>query len=102
MTPGPLAGSSTFTRRYRVVVVLVVSLVLSGCSGNDQGSSPVSDTLTGAGAFAPHRSAPAAPIQGAGKGGTVTVLSSGDLGRGPDWTDPTGSYWITSNSILSG
>ncbi len=80
----------------------MVSLALSGCGGGDDGPPQVHDSTSAVIAFAPDRRAPAAPIPHAVKGGTITVLSYSDLGRGPGWTDPTGSYWITSSSILSG
>jgi peptide/nickel transport system substrate-binding protein len=85
-----------------VVVAVGAVVVLTACGGSDRRPDSAGSTASGAAAFDAHRRAPAAPIKGAVKGGTVAVLASGDFGRGPDWTDPTGSYWTDTNSMLSG
>jgi peptide/nickel transport system substrate-binding protein len=105
---GPFGGSSTPTRRRLLVGAAAAVLVFTACGGSGHGHAHVGDTLSGAGAFDPDRTAPAAPIKGAVKGGTVTVLTSGDFGHfGPDQDpadtlDPTGSYFLDISSVLSG
>jgi peptide/nickel transport system substrate-binding protein len=108
VTAGPLDGSSTPTRRRLVVAAVAVALALTACGGGDRGSSAPSGIGSGAGAFDPHRHGPAAPIEGAVMGGTVTVVTSGDLGhfgpgqQPPETMDPTGSYFLNTTSVLSG
>src|SRR3954453_12367587 len=96
---GPSDGSSTPARCRLAMAAAAASLALTACGAGDQGSSPPGGIGSGAGAVEPHRVAPAAPIKGAVEGGTVTVLTSQDLGHfGPDQQasstmDPTGAYF---------
>jgi peptide/nickel transport system substrate-binding protein len=104
-------ASATRTGVARVLTAAVVAAVLlAACTGGDHGTASSGRKATGnAGnvAIDPHHPAPAAPIQGATPGGTVTVLSSADLNTGnglPSSLDPTGAYFapvLVTASILS-
>ncbi len=80
----------------------LVSLAACGSSGGGGGATGSSDTFKaggGAGSILdPTRQAPAPPIPGAKKGGTVTVLSASGLTT----MDPTEAYYVNTGSILSG
>ncbi|MCW2792230.1 MAG: ddpA [Nocardioides sp.] len=69
----------------------------SGSNGNDPGGP--GRTFSGADAIAkdPQRTAPAADVDGATAGGTITVYLPGD--PGPDSLDPTEGWSVTGNSI---
>jgi len=86
----------------RVVAAGVVVLALAACggAGGEEDTSPDVRLSGSAGgqAFDPDRAAPAAPIDGAVPGGTVTALSYFDLGS----MDPTEAYRTETVSILSG
>jgi peptide/nickel transport system substrate-binding protein len=105
---GPIAGSATPTHRRLVVAAAAAALALTACGGGDHGSPQGGTVPAGAKAFDPHRHGPAAPVKGAAKGGTVTVVTSADVGHfGPgqepaETMDPTGSYFLDVSSILSG
>jgi peptide/nickel transport system substrate-binding protein len=108
VTTGPFDGSCTRGRRSLAVPAVAAVLALAACGGGDHRSPPPPGIGTGAGGFDPDRRAPAAPIKGAVRGGTVTVLTTAALGHnGPDQVpaetmDPTGSYFPSTSSILSG
>ncbi len=86
----------------RVVAAGVVVLALAACggAGGEEDTSPDVRLSGSAGgqAFDPDRAAPAAPIDGAVPGGTVTVLGSDELAT----MDPTDAYHADTVSILSG
>jgi peptide/nickel transport system substrate-binding protein len=78
-----------------------MSLVLAGCGGGEDASSGVSSA--GSGVFDPGREGPAAPVKGAVKGGTVTVLGAFDPATAADAfssLDPTEVYLFESMSIM--
>jgi peptide/nickel transport system substrate-binding protein len=107
MIPAMRGGSSASTYRGVLALATGVALVLTSCVGGEDKPGHVGGIGPGAGAFDSHRGAPASPIARAVKGGTVTVLMSGDLGhsRGDfasQTMDPTGAYFTDTNSILSG
>ncbi|MGI8625011.1 MAG: ABC transporter substrate-binding protein, partial [Geodermatophilaceae bacterium] len=86
------------------MAVSVLALALAGCgSGNAEDTSPSDAKFGGGGAvgqaFDPDRDGPAAPLEGAVAGGTVTVLGAFEL---PPTLDPTEAYYTQSVSILSG
>jgi peptide/nickel transport system substrate-binding protein len=93
-------------RKPAVAASAAVLLVLAACGGSSTHSAGTpSTTRSGSGTTAvsiagrdAHVQPPAAPIAGAKRGGTLTVLS--DHIDGP--FDPTESYWLDSTSILSG
>lgn len=76
------------------------------CSGGgeESGSEPATSPLGGAigKAFDPDREGPAAPIEGAVRGGTVFALSTPEAGIGAEPMDPTEAYNPIPASILSG
>lgn len=82
-----------------VAGIALFALAACGGSGGSGSSGEVSDT------FKPEdgvtkdatRQGPAADIEGATAGGTITVFLPGDYG--PDDLDPTGGWSVTGNSI---
>lgn len=83
------------------IIASAALLTLAACGGdsNDK-TSPGSDkSFTAQGAIAkdPNRAAPAAEIDGATEGGTITVFLPGD--PGPNSLDPTEGWSVTGNSI---
>jgi peptide/nickel transport system substrate-binding protein len=78
-------------------------LTLAACGGgssDDGGSSGGKDRTFGdqtGGTKDPEAKGPAAEIDGAAAGGTITVYLPGD--PGPDTLDPTGGWSVTGNSI---
>jgi len=92
-------------RKPLVAAVAVAALAAAACGSDDP--PPPDATLGGDGgsgqAFDPDREGPAAPIEGAVAGGTVTVLSAETLGNAETTTlDPTEAYYPNTLSILSG
>jgi peptide/nickel transport system substrate-binding protein len=95
-------------RLKKLVVALSAGAVfaLAACTGSDGTSPsppPSSNPSTDAGAAVgagkdPNRRPPAAPIPGARRGGTLTVLSAAGLTS----MDPTDAYYTDTASILSG
>jgi len=86
-----------------VAVAVSALMALAGCAGGSSGDdTPPDATLGGDGAgavaFDPDRAAPAAPVEGAVPGGTVTVLGSEELAT----MDPTAAYHADTISIMSG
>ena len=81
---------------------VVAAVLLAACTGGDHGTAPSVRQATGDVAIDPHHPAPAVPIRGAARGGTVTVLSS-VTGLGlPTSLDPTDAYLgLVTPSILS-
>lgn len=76
------------------------ALAACGGSGSDNASGgPTKSYETSATALAkdPNRAAPAADVDGATAGGTITVYLPGD--PGPDSLDPTEGWSVTGNSI---
>jgi peptide/nickel transport system substrate-binding protein len=109
MIPAMRGGSSKSGSRGLVASVAAVALVVTACAGGHaEPAPPLGGIGPGAGAFDSRRGAPAAPIPGASKGGTVTVLTSEALGHNKkgddpaDTLDPTGAYLIDDASVLSG
>lgn len=79
----------------------MVSLAACGSSGGTTSAQDTNTFKSGGNAGAavdPNREAPAAEIDGAKAGGTVTVLSA----RGLTTMDPTEAYYVNTASILSG
>jgi peptide/nickel transport system substrate-binding protein len=71
--------SSRWLRQPAAVAAVVVVSVLAACTGDvgvDDASSSLN--LSGSGAFDPDREGPAVPIEGAVRGGTITVLAALD------------------------
>src|SRR5881409_222343 len=102
MAPTMFGGSSPSKCGRVGLCATAVALVLTGCLGAHDSSAHVTGIGSGAGGFDSHRGAPAVPIEGAVRGGTVTVLMSGDLGHSkgdfPVQTlDPTGSYFTDTS-----
>jgi peptide/nickel transport system substrate-binding protein len=91
-------------RRRPVALALVVPLwMLAACTGsNDPGTSPAKAGTTGVAEqlIDSTRKAPAAPIQGAVRGGTVTALV--DDSNWPKLLDPSNLYDLIPNSVMSG
>jgi len=94
--------------RAMVAGVAVAALALAACSGGGDASPPSGvalgeDGAVGA-AFDPDREGPAASIEGAVEGGTVTALSVPESRpyQQTSTMDPTESYYFIPNSILSG
>jgi peptide/nickel transport system substrate-binding protein len=86
-----------------IIAVSTVGLMaLAACGGSSNGPSVGNNTFQTGGAAGqgkdPNRTAPAAPIPGAKKGGTVTVNSVAGLNT----MDPTEAYYTNTSSILSG
>ena len=80
-----------------VAAVLAGGLFLPACGGGS--AAPAGGPSTGVEqVFDPNVEAPAAPIQGARRGGTVTVLTWSV----PDSLDPTHAYYADTTTILSG
>lgn len=82
------------------VVASAALLTLAACGGSGSGDPKTGSTFTKASetiAKDPERAAPAADIEGATAGGTVTVYLAGD--PGPDSMDPTDGWSVTGNSI---
>ncbi|GAA2144589.1 ABC transporter substrate-binding protein [Nocardioides koreensis] len=75
------------------------ALAACGGSGSDGGNPKADRTYTGAAEVTkdPERQAPAADVEGATAGGTITVYLPGD--PGPDSMDPTDGWSVTGNSI---
>jgi peptide/nickel transport system substrate-binding protein len=68
-----------------------------GSSDDDQAQGEFQEADDGSDAKDPERQAPAADIEGATPGGTITVYLPGD--PGPDSMDPTEGWSVTGNSI---
>src|SRR3954453_14118191 len=107
MIPAIFGGSPTSAYRGLLVAAAGGPLVLAGGAGGEGKPEQAGGIGSGAGAFDSHRSAPAAPIERAAEGGTVTVLMQAALGHNRldcpcDTMDPTGAYVIDGSSILSG
>jgi peptide/nickel transport system substrate-binding protein len=85
--------------RRPLVAAVGVLCLLAGCAGSSAGGAPppARSTSTTVLAIDHDRAAPAAPIDGASAGGTVTVLSF----YGPPTIDPTEAYYTESITILS-
>jgi peptide/nickel transport system substrate-binding protein len=84
-----------------VGTVAALALTAAGCSGSaGAGHSADVRLRFGAisGAMDPNVKGPAAPIPGAKKGGTLTVLNVG----GTQPMDPTDSYGLVNSSVLNG
>ncbi|MBA3232384.1 MAG: hypothetical protein H0T17_00310 [Propionibacteriales bacterium] len=84
-------------------VAAVAATALAACSNGSVGvgEPPAGGVVTGEKAvagFDSDRDGPAAPIEGALPGGTVTALT----GAGLATLDPTASYFVDTNAILSG
>jgi peptide/nickel transport system substrate-binding protein len=83
------------------VVACAALLTLAACGGSDSGSGKTGAERSYAGQAAAgkdeNRAAPAADIDGATKGGTITVYLPGD--PGPDSMDPSDGWSVTGNSI---
>lgn len=90
-----------WVRRPVAVVAAAVLFGLGACSGGDEASS-APHGLSGVGAFDPDRKAPAAPIEGAVPGGTVTGWGVAFDVADVSTMDPTEAYGPDSISILSG
>ncbi|MGI8675755.1 MAG: ABC transporter substrate-binding protein, partial [Nocardioidaceae bacterium] len=97
--------------RSMVAGVAVAALVVAACSGGDDSSPTPEPPLGGDGAVVmgldPDRVGPAAPIEGAVAGGTVTALGAdglepADFSSGVDGIDPTDAFWPIPLSILTG
>ena len=92
--------NSVWNPKPLVAAVAVAALAAAACGGDDP--PPPDATFGGDGAsgqaFDQDRDGPAAPIEGAVAGGTVTVLEAIELGT----LDPTESYAGDTVSILSG
>ena len=75
------------------------ALAACGGSGSDSANPESNRTYTGAAEVGkdPERQAPAADVEGATAGGTITVYLPGD--PGPDSMDPTDGWSVTGNSI---
>ena len=93
-------------RRSTLTFAAVLAvLALAACNGGGAGSPPAETSVGGGGsqAFDPNREGPAAPIEGAVAGGTVTAWGDGDLAGIHNQTmDPTEAYTAPDVSILSG
>jgi peptide/nickel transport system substrate-binding protein len=77
-------------------------LILAACSGgateeSDAGSATTTRTDQGTGRKDAERQGPAAAVDGASAGGTITVYLPDD--KGPASLDPTGGWSVTGNSI---
>lgn len=89
-----------------VAVAALVAATLAACGGGPDGTTapPPGRASTGDAAVRaldPDRQAPAAPLDGATAGGTVTVWS--EYNSDPFLTlDPSNSYWQSTASVLSG
>lgn len=84
-----------------VGTVAALALTAAGCSGSAGAGHSANVRLRfGAisGAMDPNAKGPAAPIPGAKKGGTLTVLNVG----GTQPMDPTDSYGLVNSSVLNG
>jgi peptide/nickel transport system substrate-binding protein len=82
------------------VVACAALLTLAACGGSDSGSKTGAERSYAGQAAAgkdENRAAPAADIDGATKGGTITVYLPGD--PGPDSMDPSDGWSVTGNSI---
>ena len=89
-----------------LLTLVVVSCGLAGCTSghSNPAASPTRSTApseASTGAIDPTRSAPAAPVPGAVRGGTVTVVSDAATVGYYTTLDPSDSYAIP-NYILSG
>ena len=97
---------SVHTSKPILAGAVVAALVLTACSGAKNTSPsepPLGRDGAGGQAFDPERKAPAAPIEGAVAGGTVTAWGDGDLAGIHNQTmDPTEAYSPVDVSILSG
>ncbi|MDQ3028876.1 MAG: ABC transporter substrate-binding protein [Actinomycetota bacterium] len=92
-----------------VAFVAGAALALAACGGSGSADAPPGETSAGgrgSEAIDPDREGPAAPIDGAVAGGTVTVLADyTDFGAdaGGMWPlDPTVAYTVDTVSILNG
>jgi peptide/nickel transport system substrate-binding protein len=90
------------SEKARLLAVAVAStLILAACTGGGDHVSPSGRGPTADSVIDPSHPAPVAPIPGAHKGGTVTVLST-PAGWGiPNSLDPSGAYDLASDAILS-
>ena len=82
------------------VVASAALFTLAACGGSGSGEDPQTGrSFTNAPDIGKdkNRQAPAAEIEGAEKGGTITVYLPGD--PGPDSLDPTDGWSVTGNSI---
>jgi peptide/nickel transport system substrate-binding protein len=83
------------------VVAGAALFALAACGGGSSNSPGASPTRTYTNAAEvtkdPNRQAPAADVDGATSGGTITVYLPGD--PGPDSMDPTDGWSVTGNSI---
>jgi peptide/nickel transport system substrate-binding protein len=87
-----------------VAVVIAAVLVLAACGGGEDTPS-LGRGLSGSGAFDPDREGPAAPVQAAVRGGTVSVLAALDPAEATyafSRLDPTEAYNPWSLSIMQG
>ncbi len=90
-------------RRTKPLAVIagaaLFALAACGGSGSDSANPESNRTYTGAAEVGkdPERQAPAADVEGATAGGTITVYLPGD--PGPDSMDPTDGWSVTGNSI---
>jgi peptide/nickel transport system substrate-binding protein len=82
-----------------VAVAALITLAACGGGGGDAGGGGEEREFGSQGAGTKDETAqgPAADIEGAAEGGTLTVLLPGD--PGPDTLDPTGGWSVTGNSI---
>jgi peptide/nickel transport system substrate-binding protein len=103
---GRLGCSVTIIRRSRaasrvtnVACCMAVFIPLACTGDGGQADAPTHTTLAGD-AFDPTRQGPAAPVEGAAEGGTVTVLTSGSF-PSRAW-DPTAAYSGLGQALLSG
>jgi peptide/nickel transport system substrate-binding protein len=97
-------GPAARVDRRTVVVAVAVVVVLAGCSGGED-ASPAGVRLTGSTAFDPDREGPAPPIDGAVRGGTVSVLGALDPRTAAyafSSLDPTLAYAPQPLSVLQG
>ena len=91
-------------RRLVLAGTAVSLLALTACGGSGSGGTtgPTSPIVTDQGNAGlnqnPNATAPAAPIPGAKRGGTLTVLSDAGFSS----MDPTDAYYTNTVSILSG
>ncbi|MBA2533356.1 MAG: hypothetical protein H0V23_14885 [Nocardioidaceae bacterium] len=86
-----------------IAAAVVAALALAACDSESADVPPVgiSAGARGSEAIDPDREAPAAPIEGAAAGGTVTVLVPFEASVLSLWY-PSGIYFATPNAILSG
>ncbi|MFN8194243.1 MAG: ABC transporter substrate-binding protein [Nocardioidaceae bacterium] len=82
-----------------VAVAALFALAACGGGGGNSSNDPSGGFTEGLSSVAkdPERQAPAADIEGAQTGGTITVYLPGD--PGPEDLDPTGGWSVTGNSI---